>query len=185
MWYSQDPMIAADAQAIVVLAGHVQSPEPSTPYPLAAQDTYVRLQRAIWLFKNWKPVPILASGGGADGQWYAETMRQTLEAGGIPPEMIWVECSSRSTYENAKYGADVLRQHGVSSIALVVEANSMPRAVASFRKFGFRVTPAPVRFTDLKRDISDFIPNWRAIQLNGEALHELVGLVWYKVRGWT
>ncbi len=183
MWYSQDPRIqASDAQAIVVLAGSVRRPEPSSPYPLAAQDTYIRLQHAVWLFKNWKPLPILATGGGVDEESYAQVMRQTLEAEGIPADEIWIECSSRSTYENAKFGSEVLRQHGVNSVVLVVEASSMPRAAASFRKFGLRVTPAPARFTSLEYDFSDLIPNWRAIALNSETLHEMVGLVWYKVR---
>jgi uncharacterized SAM-binding protein YcdF (DUF218 family) len=61
----------------------------------------------------------------------------------------------------------------------------MPRAAASFRKFGINVVPAPARYTDLNHDFSDFIPNWRAIYINGETIHEMVGLVWYKLRGWT
>jgi uncharacterized SAM-binding protein YcdF (DUF218 family) len=75
---------------------------------------------------------------------YSKTMRRVLEAEGVPPDLIWTEERSRSTYENAVCGSEVLRNHGVSSIALVAEANSMPRAAACFRKAGITVMPAPL-----------------------------------------
>ena len=69
-------------------------------------------------------------------------MREMLERDGIPETMIWTEERSRSTYENAVYGAEVLRSHGITTIALVVEAQSMLRAEACFRKQGITVVPA-------------------------------------------
>lgn len=184
MWYSPDPRPAATADAIVVLAGSVRLPSPDTPYPVAGQDTYLRLQRAIWLFHHWKPLPILVCGDGGDGHWYGETMRRALESQGIPPALIWTESRSRSTRENAMYGAEILKAHMVSRIALVVDAGSMPRAAASFRKFGITVEPAPSRFTRLNGTLRDLWPEWRAIAWNGETLHELGGILWYKLRGW-
>lgn len=184
MWYSQDPMPRGTAGAIVVLAGSVNSPLPNRPYAFAGQDTYVRLQRAVWLFKNWKAVPVLACGGGADAKWYADTMRHVLESEGISQDLIWIESRSRSTHENAVYCAEILRQHGISSIAIVVDASSMLRAKASFQKQGFSVIPSPARYTHLSREISDFIPSWQAIALNGETLHEMAGLLWYWLHGW-
>src|SRR5438067_13318374 len=105
-------------------------------------------------------------------------MGHLLESEGIPPDLIWIEKRSRSTHENAVYGSKILREHGITSIALVVEANSMLRASASFRKLGISVVPAAIRFTKLDRELTDIIPNWRAIALNGEAIHEVAGLVW-------
>jgi uncharacterized SAM-binding protein YcdF (DUF218 family) len=98
--------------------------------------------------------------------------------------LIWTEDRSRSTHENAVYGSEVLHKHGVSRAALIVEASSMPRAAASFRKAGITVVPAPIRFTRLHLELSDVVPDWQAIALNGETLHELIGLFWYRLRGW-
>src|SRR5262249_1906722 len=135
--------------------------------------------------KHWKSMPILVCGGALDKhEPFALTMRHILESEGIPPDLIWMEEHSISTHENAAYGAAILRKRGVSRVALVVEANSMPRAVAAFRKVGVAVVPAPIRFTELKGDLSDILPNWQAIALNGEALHEYLGLAWYRLRGW-
>ncbi len=72
--------------------------------------------------------------------------------------MIWIENGSRSTHENAMYGAEILRQHGISRIALVIDARSMARAEASFRKQGMTVVPAPFRFYNLDLSLEDILP---------------------------
>ena len=74
---------AGDAQAIVVLASAVYPPCSPMPTPRAGADTYERCQYAAWLFKHWKPLPILASGGGGgvDSPPYAFAMREALEPG--------------------------------------------------------------------------------------------------------
>jgi uncharacterized SAM-binding protein YcdF (DUF218 family) len=184
IWYSHDPIPQQSAEAIVVLSGTVNQPTAIRPYPVAGQDTYRRVQHAAWLFRNWKAQPILACGGGSRESPHAETMRNMLAAEGIPPEMIWLESRSRNTHESATYGSEVLRARGVSRIVLVTEASSMPRAAQSFRKSGLEVVPAPARYNRLNRTLSDFMPAWGPIASNGETIHELVGLIWYKLRGW-
>src|SRR5262249_48892587 len=78
-WYQQTPVSTETAQAIVILSGTVKAPTPNRPYPLASQDTYERLQHGVWLFKHWRPLPILVCGGTFDGhQPFAVTMRRIL-----------------------------------------------------------------------------------------------------------
>jgi uncharacterized SAM-binding protein YcdF (DUF218 family) len=183
--YSTDPVLPGSAGAIVILSGTVHRPSVNRPYALAAEDTYERLQHGIWLFQHWKPLPILVCGGVLEAQEpFAATMKRILEMEGVPPGSIWLEDRSRSTHENAENGTRILREHGVSRIVLVVEATSMPRAAASFRKAGVEVIPAPIRFTGLNYDLTDLVPNWRAIALNEETLHEYVGILWYRIHGW-
>jgi len=184
IWYSPDPVLTEPADAIVILAGTVYGPSPNRPYRLAADDTYQRLEHGVWLFKNWRSLPILVCGGGDKDAPFAVTMKRILQSEGVPPDLIWVEDRSKSTHENAEYSSQILREHGISRIALIVEANSMLRAAASFRKAGITVVPAPIRFTKLDFELNDIFPNWRAIALNDAALHEYLGLVWYRLRGW-
>ena len=122
--------------------------------------------------------------GGRQAVLYSETMRRVLLSEGIPPAMIWTESESTNTHENAVNGSEILRAHNVSRIVLVVEANGMLRATQSFSKAGISVIPSPVRYTQLSRDLTDFLPGWRPIQSNGDTIHELVGIIWYKSRGW-
>jgi uncharacterized SAM-binding protein YcdF (DUF218 family) len=184
MWYAQQALPAESADAIVVLAGAVNRPVPNRPYYLSGQDTYRRVKHAAWLFHNWKPLPILVSGGGPGETPLAETMRRLLLTEGIPADRIWMESRSMNTHESAVYGSEILRAQAISRIALVVEANSMPRAARSFRRRGIQVVPVPARFTRPPVNLSDFLPGWTGIASNEESLHEIVGLAWYQLRGW-
>lgn len=184
MSYGQGPFPSGDAEAIVVLSGSVNAPVPNRPYPLATADTYRRVQHAAWLFHNWKRVPILVCGGGRGDRPYAETMRHMLESEGVPREAILLEPQSGNTYQSAVFGSAILRSRGITKVALVIEANAMRRAAAAFRRQNLVVFAAPSRYIGLSWHIQDYVPGWRGIALNGENIHEIVGLAWYKLRGW-
>jgi uncharacterized SAM-binding protein YcdF (DUF218 family) len=102
----------------------------------------------------------------------------------VPDEAIWTEEQSRSTHEDAVLGAEILRRHGIGRIALVVDAQSMPRAEACFRKEGMIVIPAPSEFREFEYSLDEFLPSWKAIKRNEVTLHEAAGLAWYWLRRW-
>jgi len=66
----------------------------------------------------------------------------------------------------------------------VVDARSMRRAAACFRHEGIEVVEAPSRFLYLTAVMNDWLPGWRAIRGNEYTLHEMAGLLWYRLRGW-
>lgn len=187
IWYPKRPFDpSARPQAIVVLSAYVESPTQARPYSLPDVDTYKRCEFAAWLYRHWQPLPVLACGGRARNrdEPYSVTMRRALERAGIPPGMLWTEERSHSTHENAIWGAQVLRLHGISSIALVVDATSMPRASASFRKAGIEVWPTPSEFREFESLQDELLPSWKAVRHNEVTLHESVGLAWYWLHGW-
>src|SRR5581483_6389830 len=112
------------------------------------------------------------------------TMRELLRRAGVAENMIWTEEGSRSTHENAVFGAEILRKHGIQRIVLVVDAQSMPRAEACFRKEGMIVSPAPSEFRTFGPWSEELIPNWKALRTNEITLHEVMGLAWYRLKGW-
>jgi uncharacterized SAM-binding protein YcdF (DUF218 family) len=173
------------AQAIVVLSSYVAPSSRSTPVTLPDEMTYGRCRYTAWLYRNWQPLPIFVSGGGSskDGS-YARSMAHLLEAEGIPAGQLVLEERSSSTYENAVFTAELLRHKGIRTVALVVEADSMLRAEMCFRKQGIDVIPAPLQHRTLDYGFADLLPSWQAIQRNERTLHELGGLIWYKIRGW-
>jgi uncharacterized SAM-binding protein YcdF (DUF218 family) len=174
------------AETIVVLASSVNPPTFEHPYFVLGPDTYERVEHAAWLHKNWRFLPILACGGPMDSNStpFSVVMRQHLIRAGVAGEVIWTEERSSNTYENALFAAEALRKRGIRRIALVVDARSMPRAAASFRKQGIEVTPAPSSFRQWGPPMRELIPSWRAIRRNEEMLHEVLGMVWYRLRGW-
>jgi uncharacterized SAM-binding protein YcdF (DUF218 family) len=184
--YPVRPFQPAPAEAIVVLSDTVYRANYERPYPLADHATYERCVYAAWLYHNWKPLPVLACGGAGNDtdQPFSDVMRNILEQAGVPENMIWTEKRSRSTHENALYGSEILRRHNIERIALVVDAQSMFRAEACFRKEGMVVVPAPCAFREFGPLGQELIPSWGAIARNEGVLHEVLGLAWYRLHGW-
>jgi len=181
--------LPADAEAIVVLSAGSYAPDESEPEALPNQATYLRCHYATWLYRTWKPVPVLATGG-PDGSGkttvvLADVMARAIEEGGVPRTSIWTERESRSTFENAVFSARLLSGKGIRRIVLVTEAYHMPRSAACFRKAGLEVTPAPVarRSSRFHWSAREFFPSAAKIAENEEALHEWVGLASYRLTG--
>lgn len=177
---------AGDADAIVTLAAGIHALDPTEAHPLPDSHTYLRCQRAIWLYKNWRPLPIVVSGGpAARGVILADVMRHVLEVEGIPAGMIWTERTSTSTYENARNTAALLRAHGIRRVALITEGYGMLRAMKSFQHEGLLVVPSPCAFRMYEIGFSwkHLLPDAASIISNEDALHEWVGLAWYRLSG--
>jgi uncharacterized SAM-binding protein YcdF (DUF218 family) len=180
--YPIRPFASEPVEAIVVLSESVEPPHYERPFALAGGATLERCVYAAWLHQSRPNLPVLASGGGSPPA--SRAMAELLRGTGIPESLIWTEELSTSTYQNALFSAGILKRHGIRRIALVVNAKSMPRAEACFRKQGIIVAPAPSSFTQLGANSDDLLPGWRAIHRNEETLHETLGLAWYWLRGW-
>ena len=178
--------VPPDVQAIVVFSGGVEPPNYERPYAQPNRDTFERCRYAAWIYRK-HPLPVLACGGGSSSVRhppFSEAMREILVQNGVPEGMIWTEDKSVNTHENAAYAAGILRQHGIQRVALVVDARSMNRASACLRKEGVQVTPAPSRFRTWERIPQEFLPTWEGVKGNEETLHEVLGMIWYRGRGW-
>ena len=186
VWYPVKPFHGPAAQAIVVFSAGVDPPHFERPYSLPDDQTYDRCLYAAWVSHQSPGVPVLACGGPATpgGQPLSWAMRQILSEAGVPAANIWTEERSTSTHENAVFGAEILRRHGITSVILVVNATSMPRASASLRKAGIQVVPAPSEFRDWDKLRDEILPSWKAVRRNEATLHEIGGLGWYWLKGW-
>jgi uncharacterized SAM-binding protein YcdF (DUF218 family) len=179
---------ADQAQAIVVLASAVYPRIPPVNSPRPSDETYERTLYAAWLYQNWRAVPILSSGGTnhSDLPPYSRIMLEVLRKEGIPEADLWLEDQSHSTHQAAVNTARILRQKGLRRIALVTSAYHMFRAESSFRKMGLEVVPAACGF----RSTEEFQPGnlllgWEPVSWHEDLLHEIVGMLWYRLRGWA
>ncbi len=173
-------------QALVVFSEAMEPAHFERPYPVLGQNAYERCLYAAWIYRQYGPLPVLLSGGPADpgSPASALVMRDIVLKNGVAETMVWTEDQSGSTRENAVFSARILAQHGVSRVALVVDATSMPRALACLRKLGLDAVPAPSGFYQIGPQAKDLLPGWRAIRQNEDTLHEAVGLLWYRLRRW-
>jgi uncharacterized SAM-binding protein YcdF (DUF218 family) len=148
------------AQAIVVLTGGQWR-----------NSEAVRLQRATGL-------PVLASGGGGEA---AAIKRELEREFGVP--VRWTEGESHSTEENALFSAKILASAGIQKILLVTHALHMPRAQRLFSGTGLEVVAAPTDFSSaVALRWTDFWPSAEGQKSSQSALHEIVGLAWYRLR---
>ena len=170
---------ALEPQAIVVIAGDVRK---GTPPTLGA----LTLDRVVHGARQARQtgLPLLVSGGPVrpvdvpSAQIMARLLRSDFQL-----EPRWIEDQSGSTWENAVNSAALLKKADVQRIRLVTQAWHMPRAAWSFRAQELSVDPAATS------EPGSFEPGWRALLPSASALlksyfvsHELLGLLWYRVR---
>ena len=191
----QNPMVSVadspSADAIVILGGGVVEPAPlenADPHLGGSGD---RLLHAFELFRAKKAKVILASGGWArpgGPPAEADLMRMVLEQLGVPASAILIEDRSRTTEENGAYSAAIMHRNGLSTALLVTSAIHMPRALATFRRSGVEVIPSPADFIDTPSQNPpwlDWLPDTYALWHFNAAVHEIVGYLYYRLRGWT
>jgi len=171
-------------QAVVVLGSSIAPAGYERPYPRPDWATYDRCEYTAWIYRQYGLLPVMVCEGFQRTAKGAQTMRTLLVRAGVDEKMIWSEQRAGSTLYNAVYGGEILRAHGVKKIALVVDVQSMPRAAACFRKQGFDVTPAPMEFRTWGPLQEELLPSWKSIRRNEIALHEWLGLAWYRWHGW-
>jgi uncharacterized SAM-binding protein YcdF (DUF218 family) len=171
------------ADAIVVLGGG----DPlrlSHPGNTTLQDlSMTRPGFGLALFRHER-APILLLSGGGSGE--AVEMAGQLAKFGVPRSAMRVEYKSLTTHENALYSAAILKPEGRQRILLVTSAWAMPRAAASFRRQGLDVIPAPSfdRSTTSPTNVG-WLPRRALLWQSGRFLHEYLGLLFYKLRGWA
>ncbi len=182
-----DPLVIptpSKAQAIIILGGgRLRAAPEAQGHDLPGLQTLFRLRYGAQLHRL-TALPILVSGGSPDGgeESEADLMARALREDFRVP-VKWIEGSSDNTAENAMRSAEQLRQAGITHVLLVTDAMHMRRATAIFRKTGLSITPAPTWFVaQHPLSAGDFIPNAGALKNSHYALHEWIGLFWYRLR---
>jgi len=109
-------------------------------------------------------------------------MRAALDADFAVP-VTWVDDKSRSTWENALFTARLLKADNVTTVVLVTHAWHMRRALWSFERAGLHAIPWPAPATyDVDDRPDDYLPSTGALEASYHALHEALGLVYYRLR---
>jgi len=175
---------------LVVLSAGILPPDRDRPEAVLSPDTVQRCLHAAHLYRQGPSCPILVTGGkvlpDTPGPTLAAGMKTFLIELGIPAKDVWLETTSRDTYENAVRCGEVLAAHRIDRIVLVTQAVHMLRAEACFRHVGLQVTPAPCAFlaTSVPARLPEAVlPSTEALRDVQTAFHEWLGLTWYWLRG--
>lgn len=172
-------------QAIVILGGGSRRNLRERPETVTlAPRTLDRVAYGAQLARQ-TGLPVLVSGGlvGPFEVSEAELMRRVL-AQQFGVQARWLEAVSTNTEENARMSAQMLGRDGIGRVLLVTQAYHMRRAAEAFRAAGLAVLEAPHGFNggfDIEGPTT-FVPSREAAYAMQLALHEWVGLGWYRVK---
>ena len=149
-----------------------------------------RALEAARLYALLDPAWVISSGGpasqGSSDFTSGEAMRDALVRLGVPASRVILKDDAADTHDEAQNVARLLPKLHVDHVVLVTSAVHMRRARATFRAAGVPVVPAPVR-EDKPGAVgwrTKYLPSERGLY---EALldaHEILGVVYYRLRGW-
>jgi uncharacterized SAM-binding protein YcdF (DUF218 family) len=174
-----DASALAGVQAIVVLDADMNRYGPAqieivTPTRPAA----LRAVEAIRLYRTIGPVWVVVSGGSYLRSGKApegEAIRRALLAGGIPADRLVLESNTRNTREHPAHVMPILREKGITRIALVTSSVHMRRAMKAFSGTGLQIVPAPAPL-EMPR-ANDWRPRNSMLDRSVEAWYEVFALL--------
>lgn len=190
---SQSAEPAADADlrgyaGMVVLGGALEAGRISQEHvqPLLGESAE-RVTVAVSLWQRNPALRLVFTGGEGElfgvGPSEAERARQFFTSLGVPAQALALEARSQNTYENAVFTRQLPGLDAQQPWLLVTSAWHMPRALATFRKAGWNVTPYPVDFRTAQRtpwttyDLRRGAEDWELL------LHEWLGIALYRLSG--
>ncbi len=173
-----------NASAIVVLSSERYRNAPEYGDDTLGNHSLLRVRYGAYIHRQTS-LPIIVSGGivyGSKGKSLAQVMTDSLNNDFNIDDVIREE-RRKTTGENAHYTKILLDQLGIETVFLVTSSIHMLRAVASFEKEGITVIPAPTIFIRSERPWYTLtIPTASDLYNSRQALHEWLGLIWYKAR---
>lgn len=190
--YPPQTMAETPAADVILLLGGATDPALPPRQDPELNGHANRLMHAADLYKAGKAKWIIASGG----SWLypslqrpeAADMKDVLMRFGVPEQAILVEAESEDTAQNASLSAALMKQRNLTTALLVTSGIHMPRAMSTFRRAGISVTASS---TDIVAAASpdwpalSWLPSPLALVHTGEAVHELAGIFYYGLRGWS
>lgn len=143
-------------------------------------DTIGRTYEVLRLYHLNNKLKIITSGHEPEDIDGAVHTARLLQESGIPKGAITVKKSSRDTKEEALMMKALI---GDKAFILVTAAYHMPRAMALFEKLGLNPVAAPTNFLVKKKDWFEVLDQESGWNFE-KALHEYIGLLWYRLKGY-
>jgi uncharacterized SAM-binding protein YcdF (DUF218 family) len=188
LWLEKDYLLGSLPETgrldVVVALGGGVTETGEAGETLMSQPSASRLLRAVQVFRESGAAHLLCAGKGGGRQTEAEVMTRAAERLGVPRERLLLDPLSENTWRHAiemdrRFSDKNLR------IGLVSSAYHLKRSETEFKKYFSNVSlfssdflyshpKGPVLFA--------FIPNTGSLFKSAVALHEMTGLLWYRLK---
>ncbi len=182
--------LPAEVDGIVVLGGSFRLGLTADRGQVSLNWTAERVTAFVALARRYPTARLIFTGGvgslRARPLTEADAARRLFADLGLDTARILFEGRSRNTHENALFAKELAGPEAGEVWLLITSANHMPRAVGSFRKVGFTVTPHPVDYSTTQAGAVDWTPQLgKGLIWLDRTAHEWYGLVVYRLYGWT
>lgn len=177
----------AHVDGIIVLGGAVSVPRSIDRGAPQLNALAGRMTTFAMLAQRYPMARLGFTGGNGDpfnpARSEAEFARVLFDGIGI--RTVVYENASRNTRENALKLAPLMKPEPGETWLLVTSAADLPRAVGTFRSAGWPVTGYPADYHTSRRGTGFFPGLAEGLSEADWAAHEWIGLVYYRLRGWT
>jgi uncharacterized SAM-binding protein YcdF (DUF218 family) len=152
-----------------------------------------RTLQGLLVYKIGKAKKLFISGGSGSLQFpnmkEGEIIKNYLVQIGIPEQDILIESESKNTYENAVFTKKELEKSGLQNLKLllITSASHMYRSKKCFEKQGLQVdTYSADIVAGPRKFVFDhlFLPNGNTLNDWYNLLHEVIGVITYKLMGY-
>jgi uncharacterized SAM-binding protein YcdF (DUF218 family) len=187
--YEPRPVVSADRSPdnlIIVLTGGWFRKDGTRVEIKISEDGWERLDAGVKLWQQIDGTMLIAGAPAPDGSGsVAGAMAEAAKARGVPASALIVEPNSLDTHENLAFSLPTLQAHA-DHLWLVTTASHMPRAMAVAKKLGLRPIPYPCFYkASVGNHLDRFLPDNSGPSLFEIAMHEKLGLWFYKFKGWA
>lgn len=170
---------------VVVLAGGIdQVPQGRDDFAVLGVASRRRLDSGVAYWRARPGRTLVITGGPATPELPAESELLAAYASslGVPAAAMRLETQATSTWQNAQRLAQM--QPAISRrVGLATSALHMARAKLAFRAAGFSVCPLPSDYRFTPNDFpAALLPRSSALTKSEAVIHELVGLIAYRLR---
>jgi uncharacterized SAM-binding protein YcdF (DUF218 family) len=166
-----------DVKRIVILAGYGERHAGLPPSSEVNFASAYRLLEGLRIVHQLPDAEILISGGGE----VPGIMKGLLASTGLTEQRISIDNRSNNTHESAE---NVEKLMAGKNFILVTSAGHMPRAIEVFAKAGMNPVPAPTNYMSVKEPrFMDYLPSPRSLDCADLAVHEYLGMAWYRLMG--
>jgi uncharacterized SAM-binding protein YcdF (DUF218 family) len=187
--FPQTKAFEEPVDGIILLGGAIDVSTSVDRGMLATNLRGERIVAFIALAQHHPHAQLLFTGGSAGllppRKTEADIVRSLTSQFGPSSRQMMFEHSSRNTHENALFSRRLAHPNPGQHWLLVTSAADMPRAVGCFRAVGWPVVPVPVDYHTQLNSAGWFPGLVTGLSEVDWATHEWVGLLYYRVRGWT
>ena len=168
----------------IVLLGGGHTANPGIPVTSQiSNESLTRLVECVRIHRLIAGSKIILSGGAVyDSSPEARTFAKVAAILNVNTRDIVLDDVSRDTEEQAENIRSIV---GRDRFILVTSAYHMPRSMAIFNKAGLKPIPAPTNHLVKERQIKapeDFYPSSMGLFKAEHAIHEYLGILWFRMR---